>query len=190
MPTRFWSDRLVPAVARTPDRGDVSGVTDDLRPSVGNAEKAEDADVLLDRLALAVRVRVAGRRAAETRLAEFAFTEKRAGDGPDRAAAGLAGASDLGYFVRRALAALGDPAAVQVLGALRQGDRPLDGLMSLIEPAVRDRLVASDLVGGLASAGLASRDLESDQVALTSLGMALLDLVADLERRATAGSAP
>ena len=55
--------------------------------------------------------------------------------------------------------------------------------MGTVEPAMHDRLVAADRVGRLASAGLVGRELESDRVALTPLGEALLDLVADLERR-------
>jgi hypothetical protein len=75
---------------------------------------------------------------------------------------------------------------VRILDALRGDGLPLEMLTGTIEPAVPDRLVAADRVGALASAGLVGRDLESDRVALTPLGAALLDLVAELEHRAAA----
>lgn len=163
-------------MANRPERA-LAGVPDDGRPT------AETADALLDRLAEAVRIRVAGRRAAESRLAAFAFVETKVAD-PGSLSAGSDDPGDLGHFVRSALGALGDPDAVRILEALRSDDQPLAVLMEVIEPAVRDRLVAIDRISSLASAGLVGRDLESDRVALTPLGEALLDLVADLKRRA------
>ena len=156
------------------------GVTNDRPPPV------ETAEALLERLAAAVRTRVGARQAAEVRLASFAFSEQVAGDRSGWAAGADEAPVDRRYFVLRALGALGDPDTVRVLDALRGDDRPLEELMGMIEPAVLDRLAAGDRVGGLASAGLVGRELETDRVSLTSLGEALLDLVADLERRAGA----
>lgn len=165
-------------MVRQPASDGLAGAAAELGPM------ADTADALLERLAEAVRMRVAGRLAAETRLASFAFAERAAADRSGWPSEGPVDPPDLGYFVRCALGALGDPDTVRILDALRSDDRPLGALMAAIAPAIRDRLVASDRIGGLASAGLVGRDLESDRVALTPLGMALLDLVADLERRA------
>lgn len=167
-------------MARTPGRDDLTGV--------GDHQHApdDDADALLERLATAVRTRVDARQAAEMRLASFAFDERPANDRSGWTAVADEAPVDWRYFVLRALGALGDPDTVRVLDALRGEDRPLEALMGTTEPAVRDRLAAGDRVGGLASAGLVGRELESDRVSLTPLGEALLDLVAALERRAGA----
>ncbi|GAC1662791.1 MAG: hypothetical protein NVS9B8_00660 [Candidatus Limnocylindrales bacterium] len=164
-------------MASQPDSGGLAGLADDLRPM------ADTADALLERRAEAVRMRVAGRRAAEARLASFAFAERAPSDRSRWPSPGPDDSPDLGYFIRCALGALGDPDTVRILYALRAEDQALAALMGVVAPAIRDRLVASDRIGGLASAGLVGRDLESDRVALTPLGMALLDLVAELERR-------
>lgn len=174
-----------------PDRDGMTGVVDDrfaaadaarLRP----AESAESAEALLERLATAVRTRVAARQAAEMRLASFAFHEPPPSDRSGRVPVAGETAVDWRYFVLRALAVMADPDVVRLLAALRDKDRTLDELTGMLEPGERDRLAAGDRVAGLASAGLVGRELESDRVALTPLGEALLDLVADLACRAGA----
>jgi len=146
----------------------------------------DGSDTVMDRLAAAIRTRVDARLAAEARLASFAFSEQpAAGRSPSTALADDVPV-DWRYFVLRAIGALGDPDSVRILDALRGDGLPLETLMGAIEPVAHDRLVAADRVGALASAGLVGRELESDRVTLTPLGAALLDLVADLERRAGA----
>lgn len=180
MTPRIRSVQLGLPMARTPQRDDITHVAvDRLAPD-------DPADALLERLATAVRTRVGSRQAAEMRLASFAFHEQPASGRTAWTAGADEAPVDLRYFVLRALGALGDPDTVRVLDALRGDDRPLEELMGMIEPAVLDRLAAGDRVGGLASAGLVGRELETDRVSLTPLGQALLDLVADLERRAGA----
>ncbi len=170
----------------------------DVTPGVGSSRHAHDgslrsldrvdaADDLLDRLATAVRARVRARQAAELRLGSFVFREGPEGARPAPTAVPDAASVDWRFFVLRALAVVGDPDAVRFLEAVRSDGLPLDDLMSVVEPQIADRLVAGDLVGGLASAGLVGRDLESDRVSLLPLGEAILDLVAELERRAAAG---
>lgn len=167
-------------MASTADQGGLTGVGDDrLAPD-------DAADALLERFATAIRTRVGARQAAEMQLASFAFSERPTSDRAGWTAVADEAPVEWRYFVLRALGALGDPDTVRVLDALRGEDRPLAELMGAIEPAVRDRLAAGDRVGGLASAGLVGRELESDRVSLTPLGEALLDLVAVLERRAGA----
>ena len=167
-------------MARTPERDGLPGVVD------GRCAPAEAAEALLERLATAVRTRVAARQAAERRLASFAFHEPSPSDRSGRVSVPDETPVDWRYFMLRALGVLGDPDAVRVLAALREKDRTLDELTGMLEPGERDRLAAGDRVGVLASAGLVGRELESDRVALTPLGEALLDLVADLARRAGA----
>jgi hypothetical protein len=48
-----------------------------------------------------------------------------------------------------------------------------------------DRVALAARVGALAAAGLVGRELESDRVTATPLGEAVLDLIDDIERRAS-----
>jgi hypothetical protein len=167
-------------MARTRDRDAVTGVGDDrLAP-------ADAGDAVLERLAAAVRTRVRARHEAEMRLASFAFDERPASDRSSWNPLADEATVDWRYFVLRALGAVGDADTVRVLDALRGEGSPFEELMGVIDPAAGDRLAAGDRVGDLASAGLVGRDLESDRVTLMPLGEALLDLVAELERRTRA----
>jgi hypothetical protein len=143
---------------------------------------AGDADAVLDRVAAAIRGRVDARRATETQLGAFAFREGRATTGRDHP--DDSGPADWRFFVTRALAAMAEPDAVAVLETLRDGGLPLASLDHLVSPAERDRLATADRIGDLAAAGLVGRELESDMVALTPLGEALLGLVDELSTRA------
>lgn len=152
------------------------------------------ADELLDRLAAAIAARVRGRRTAEERLGAFAFHEEPSSGRPG----GIAGvaqpttsgavpgsaAVDWRYFVVRALGVVADPELLRILEAIPPGGRPFDELVGLVVPAVPDRVAAADRVGRLAAGGLVGRDLESDRVSLLPLGVALLEVVADVARRA------
>ena len=164
--------------------------------SAGHASAGSAADGLLDRLAAAVAARVRGRRMAEERLGSFAFHEEPT---DSRRKAGPSGASlqagppvpdpapvDWRYFVVRALGALDDRDALAILEALPPDGRPFGELVDLGQAAVPDRVAAADRVGRLAAAGLVGRDLESDRVSLLPLGEILLELVADVSRRAAA----
>ncbi len=154
----------------------------------------EIADELLDRLAAAVAARVRGRRTAEERLGAFAFREEPSNGRPGEIAAAAPSTTgavvpgpapvDWRYFVVRALGALDDPDVIRILEALPPDGRPFGELVGLVEPAVPDRVAAADRVGRLAAAGLVGRDLESDLVSLLPLGEVLLELVADVARRA------
>lgn len=152
------------------------------------------ADGLLHRLAGAVAARVLGRRTAEERVGAFAFHEEPTNGRPGESAAVARSTTDAAvpgsaavdwrYFVIRALGAVGDPDVIRILEALPPDGRPFGELVGVVEPAVQDRMAAADRVGRLAAAGLVGRDLESDRVSLLPLGEALLELVADLARRA------
>ena len=145
------------------------------RPSPSGEELLED-------LAQALRRRVAERRRAEQRLAEFAFRE-----GPDGEAARTprepveSEVTDWRAYAARALAAL-EPAGLALLDALREGPLPLSVLAERL--GITDRVIAVDRVGDLAAAGLVARELESDRAALTGLGEAVLALLDDLAARA------
>lgn len=142
------------------------------------------SEALVDRLATAIRTGVETQRTAELRLASFAFSERPLGDRPGRVALTGEAPVDWRYFVLRALATVGEPETVLLLDAVRGDGRPLDELVGLFERASEDRLATADRVRRLAAAGLVGRELESDRVSLTPLGEALLELVAELERRA------
>lgn len=143
---------------------------------------------LVERVAVALRDRVAAQRRAEERIASFAFTEGRAPDTPDPGTSGDLTAGDWCYFAGRALRLAGEPWTLQLLEALRAGGRSIDEIAASGGPGPHDRLAAADWVGGLASAGLVARELESGRISLTPLGEALRDLVAEIARRADAGA--
>jgi hypothetical protein len=139
----------------------------------------------LDRLASALRAHVDARRRAEGRLASFAFTERPriAGPEPSHAAGTTA---DWDYFVGVALRVAGEPTTLRALQALRADARPLERLGGDLGSPTHDPLAIGDWIGGLASAGLVSRELESNRVSLTPLGEAIVDLVSEVTRRAGA----
>jgi hypothetical protein len=139
------------------------------------SERPAGASALLDALARGIRGRIEAARAGEERLASFAFVE----GGPPRG--GTSGIRPH-YFIARALAAAGDPETLVFLRGLRGGGRPL-GDIAERGPARGDRAAAADWIGGLAAAGLVTRELEADHVSLTPLGEAILELVDELERR-------
>ncbi len=167
-------------------------------------------DELLGRIAAALRSRVLAQRRAEERLASFAFSERPLtgpGTAPGAAAAlgvdrksGDSSATgqptpmatesgiDWTWFVGRALRLVGDPAVLHLLEALRDGALPLEALAGLSTTTTTDRVALSDQLGGLATAGLLVRELESNRVSLAPLGEALLQLVADIGQRAEAGA--
>lgn len=161
-------------------------------PDVARLEIA--ADELLDRLAAAIAARVRRRRTADERLGAFAFHEEPSTGEPGEIAAVARSATsaaepgstpvDWRYFVVSALGVLADPELLRILEAIPPDGRPFGELVGLVEPAVPDRVAAADRVGRLAAAGLVGRDLESDRVSLLPLGEVLLELVADVVRRA------
>ena len=142
------------------------------------------SDELVDALASGLRRRVAERRRAAERLADFVFREEAAA-APDRRPA--VSRADWRWFVARTLAAAGDPAVIGLLEELAAGER------TMTELAVRggltggDGLAMTDWIGELAAAGLVGHELASDRVALTELGQAVLALVREWEDRAAAG---
>ena len=87
--------------------------------------------------------------------------------------------------MRSALGTLDDPDALRILEALRTGRRSPDALARIVEPAAPDPVAAADRVARLAAAGLVGRDLETGQVTLAPLGESILDLVAEVARRAS-----
>lgn len=154
------------------------------RPGMADAPAdvtAVAADLVV-RLARALRMRVDSQRRAQQRLAAFAFTEAPASR-PSDAAAAADSASDAEYFLATAIRSSGDPATLRMLQGLRGGGRPLDELESPAS-AGSGRLALADWIGSLTSAGLIVRELERDDVSLTPLGEALVDLVAEVVRRA------
>jgi hypothetical protein len=146
-----------------------------------------DVEDMVARLSAALRVRVDAERRAQDRLASFAFSEQAPTRQPGLDEPGAADI-DWQYFVARTLRIVGEPKTLAVLDALRGDALPLDELAGLLEPGTRDRLAFSDWIGGLASAGLVTRELESNRVSIAPLGEALADLVAEVGRRARAES--
>lgn len=144
------------------------------------------SDALLDALAGGLRRRVTERGRAERRLADFVFRE----GSPDAGAGTTPSPADWRHFVARTLAAAGEPGTIELLERLSGGDRPIAELAGRPEAGGGGRLASVDWIGGLASAGLVGRDLETDRVGLTDLGAAVLALVREWERRASAADAP
>ncbi|MFZ5853456.1 MAG: hypothetical protein ACOYXS_02990 [Chloroflexota bacterium] len=154
-----------------------------------------NGDALLEALAAGLRRRVAEQRRAEARLADFAFREAEPSAGPAAAppsaasrSAAPAGTTAWRYYLLRTLRSAGEAETLALLEMLRDGPRPIAGLAvpSAAAPWAGDRVAGADWIGGLAAAGLVSRELETDRVALAPLGSALLDLVVELERRLNA----
>ena len=146
------------------------------------------ADALLAALADGLRRRVAERGQAEARLGDFAFRE---GPGPRASGPTLAAPIDANwrYFIARTLAAIGESGTIDLLERLASDDETLDTLTRDASGGDAGRLATADRIGGLAAAGLAGRDLESDQVRLTALGSAVLAFALEWEHLA-AGSGP
>ncbi len=144
------------------------------------------SDALLDALAEGLRRRVTERGRAERRLADFVFRE----GSPDPGEGATPSPADWRHFVARTLAAAGEPGTIELLERLSGGDRPIAELGGRQEAGGGGRLASVDWIGGLASAGLVGRDLETDRVGLTDLGTAVLALVREWERRAIAADEP
>lgn len=134
---------------------------------------------------------MAEQRRAEERLADFAFGEAAAT--PARAAAPGPGApigtTAWRHYLARMLRSAGELETLELLEALRDGPSSLDGL-ALREPWRGDRVAVADWIGGLAAVGFVRRELETDRVSLAPLGVAVLELVAELERRLGADLLP
>ncbi len=142
-------------------------------------------DELLDALAASLRARVTERRRAEARLAGFVFDER---SGPAATPVAELGSVDWRYHAVRSLQAALDPEAVSLLSRLRGGPLGLSRLARLM--GTSDLAAAAERVGGLASAGLVGRELETERVSLAPLGGAVLELLDELARRAGAGGPP
>lgn len=151
-------------------------------------EPSDVPDDVVGRLATALRGRVETARQSEARLAAFAFTERPAVHSARSPTEPQETSADWEYFVASAFRAAGDPTTLRTLQVLRGGPGRLDDLAGFVGSETLGRLAISDWVGGLASAGLVSRELESNRVSLTPLGASLVDLVAETGRRARAGA--
>jgi hypothetical protein len=147
-----------------------------------SADRGTGVGRAVDRLAAALRAHLDARRRAEVQLASFAFTEQpspatRDEAGPDPA--------DLRWFLARVLRAAGEPGTLRLLEALRAGPVSIDAARDL-DPAAPGRLGVVERIGDLAAAGLVARELGRDEVSLAPLGVAVLDLVSEIERCAAA----
>jgi hypothetical protein len=158
---------------------------------------------VVDRLAAALHAHVDARRRADERLASFAFSERPdrgtppggapsggapsagAPSGGDRDAT-RAGVTDWRYFATRTLRLAGDPGTLRLLDRLRDGAVGTANLADALDPDERGHLALVERIGDLAAAGLVARELGRDEVRLAPLGEAVLDLVAEIERRAGA----
>ena len=136
-----------------------------------------DPGAVLDAVADGLRGRVRAQRLAEERLASFAFREDH-GSGREQATT-IPRAVDWRYYVARTLRDAAEPTTLTLLERLRPGALPLHELGP-------DPVAVADQVGRLSTAGLVSRPLDSDQVALAPLGEAILGLVGAIEERLTA----
>lgn len=138
---------------------------------------------VVDRLSAALRAHVDARRRAEERLSSFAFSERPGASIPGAADDATDGSPDWRHFAARTLRVAGDPGALRVLDRLRDGPVATAVLAGALDPDERGRLALVDRIGELAAAGLVARELERDEVTLAPLGEAVLDLVAEIERR-------
>ena len=139
-------------------------------------------DGLVSALANSLRAKVLELSRAEQHRASFVFREDRA---PGWRAASPADTA-WAIHLARALHAATDPTALDLLASLRHDERTLDEIALAVRPR-GDRLAAGAWIGDLASAGLVSRDLETDRVSLAPLGEAIVDL---LETAAAIAAAP
>lgn len=145
-----------------------------------------DPGGLLAGLAAGLRRRVAERGQAEARLADFVFHEG-SGDGGQRT---LVEPADWRYFVSRTLAAAGERGTLDLLERLSSGAETIATLERDRPAGLDGGLATVDRIGGLAAAGLVSRDLETGRVGLTALGSAVLAFAQTWERRAAEADPP
>jgi hypothetical protein len=129
--------------------------------------------------ALAARLRDAA--AAGERLGSFAFSEGAAAPGPElRAGEELAAAHD---FLLRVLHGVSEPVGWQVLAAVvgAGSEGPGIGVDALAAELELPRLVLTERVGALIQLGLMARNLEHDTVIASPAGVALFELVCELD---------
>lgn len=142
----------------------------------------------VDRVGVALRAHVDARRRAEQQRAAFAFTERapaRAGEAGEGDDAGGLDSVDWRWFAGRTLHTAGEPGTLRLLAGLRDGPVRMAAAGDL-EPDGHGRLALVERIGDLAAAGLVTRELARDEVALAPLGAAVLELVADIARSAGA----
>jgi hypothetical protein len=130
---------------------------------------------IVDALAAGLDEHVRDLERAEAQRAAFAFDERPR---PTTSAT----ARDGRHHVAAALAAAGNPIGIRVLARLRAGPVPLGDLVELVSER-SDAIATADVVTGLAAAGLVARELSADQVGLTTLGVAIVELVDELTDR-------
>lgn len=150
------------------------------RPTASDvAAPIVSGDELLEALASALKAWVGRQAVAEERLTSFAFRE-------GQAAIGVPAPTSFGPLATQILAIACDPGTIRFLHAVSGDGRTIESLapagMLGLDPG--DRVALAARVGALAAAGLVGRELESDRVAATPLGQAVLHLVDDIERRA------
>lgn len=135
-------------------------------------------------LARALAARLRDAIAAGERLASFAFTEGSPAPGPElREGEELAAAHD---FLLRVLRGISDPVDWRVLAAVvcdgaecpHGAGFPLDALADKLE---LPRLTVSERVNGLIQLGLLARDLEHDSARPSPAGVALFELICELD---------
>jgi hypothetical protein len=127
-------------------------------------------------IASGLRARAAQVARAEAQLAAFAWKEDDAGTQASEGGMGLS--AMLVRAVRWAL----DGDTYPVLRALAvDGDATVGTLAGRMGV---DRLAAVDRVGAWTQAGLVGRDLETDRVGLTELGVGIVELMEQLVRAA------
>jgi hypothetical protein len=128
-------------------------------------------------LARALAARLRDAIAAGDQLASFAFTEGAEAPGPElRDGEELAVAHD---FMLRVLHGVSEPSSWQVLASVVGEDaQPVDVLAARLE---LPRLVITERVNALIQLGLMARDLEHDSVAASPAGVALFELICELD---------
>lgn len=152
---------------------------------MSEANDARPADpTVIDALAAGIATSIRQAALAEDRLTTFAFRE----DGPARAASPPPSPRS---FVRRVLAAAGDPTTVRLLELAGDEGVPMTELLEHADLGADpgDRVALAERVAAAAACGLVGRELESDRVARTPLGSALLRLVRALEAGVAAAGA-
>ena len=138
-------------------------------------------------LARALAARLRDAIAAGDQLASFAFTESTPAAGPElREGEELAAAHD---FLLRVLHGVSEPVSWNVLAAVvaedgRDGaehDLPTLSLDALADRLELPRLAITERVNALIQLGLMARDLEHDSVTASPAGVALFDLICELD---------
>lgn len=143
--------------------------------------RVASGDEILDTFASALWAWIVRQAAAEERLTSFAFRE-------GQHEVDVPAPSSVGQLAMHVLSVACDPSTGRFLRDVRGAGHTLGSLApsGALGLDAGDRVALAARVGTLAASGLISRELESDRIATTPLGDAILDLIDDIGRRVRA----